>query len=363
MPEVWVTNRSERAVFLLGGEILSGARQDRIVRRTSWWLPGGRSWPSRCTAWSRGAGTSTTGSFGSEKNLGTYKLRAKAQAGGPDGQSEVWAEVAQANDQAGVRSSTGAYQDAYRDGRVARRVEELERGLADLARSQPLAVGAVVGLGDRLVSLDLFGDPALFRELWPKILKSTALAADGRQARVTRGQAAELLARLARADYLAVHDRGPGRRPGCRGWALGGGRPGPRGRAPAPGGLPAGRPGARWESSRAGALRKPSRAWEDERCEELPMNRRLGWLFALAVILPSALLAGLAVRAIRREEAFIEKQLAAGLGAEVLQLAASVSEELRRVEETLARGAPASGRERLRGLEEGLLPWWACPSC
>ena len=73
------------------------------------------------------------------------------------------------------------------------------------------------------------------------------------------------------------------------------------------------------------------------------MNRRLGWLFAVAVILPSALLAALAVRAIRREEAFIEKQLAAALGAEVLQLTASVSEELRRVEETLALGAPGSG--------------------
>ena len=48
------------------------------------------------------------------------------------------------------------------------------------------------------------------------------------------------------------------------------------------------------------------------------------------------------MRAIRREEAFIEKQLAAALGAEVLQLTASVSEELRRVEETLALGAPAS---------------------
>jgi signal transduction histidine kinase len=72
------------------------------------------------------------------------------------------------------------------------------------------------------------------------------------------------------------------------------------------------------------------------------MNRRLGWLFALAVILPSALLAALAVRAIRREEAFIEKQLAAALGAEVLQLTATVSEELRRVEETLAQEAPLS---------------------
>ncbi len=74
------------------------------------------------------------------------------------------------------------------------------------------------------------------------------------------------------------------------------------------------------------------------------MNRRLGWLFALAVILPSALLAALAVRAIRREEAFIEKQLAAGLGAEVLQLSASVGEELRRAEEELARSAPSASQ-------------------
>ena len=78
------------------------------------------------------------------------------------------------------------------------------------------------------------------------------------------------------------------------------------------------------------------------------MNRRLGWLFALAVILPSALLAALAVRAIRREEAFIEKRLAAGLSAEVLQLAASVTGELRRVEEELARAAPGPNPAGLR---------------
>jgi signal transduction histidine kinase len=89
------------------------------------------------------------------------------------------------------------------------------------------------------------------------------------------------------------------------------------------------------------------------------MNQRLGWLFALAVILPSALLAALAVRAIRREEAFIEKQLAAGLGAEVLQLAASVSEELRRVEEELARGAPASVPGSAPGSGVGGLDAWS----
>jgi hypothetical protein len=209
VPEVWVSNRSERAVFLMGGEILSGARQDRIVRQDV--LVGPRrkrlAVPVYCVE--QGRWHFTTGSFGSEKNLGTFKLRAKARAGGPQGQSEVWAEVAKANDEAGVSSSTGAYQDAYRDGRVARRVEELERRLADLARGEQgrQAVGAAVGLGDCLVSLDLFADPSLFQELWPKILKSTALAAaaaSGQPARVTVGQVRELLALLSGADWLPV---------------------------------------------------------------------------------------------------------------------------------------------------------------
>jgi len=224
VPEVWLTNRSERTVFLLGGEILSGARQDRIVRRDVLVAPRRKKLAVPVYCVEQGRWQFSTGSFGSEKNLGTYKLRAKAQAAGQDGQSEVWAEVAQANDQAGVSSSTGAYQDAYRDGRVARRVKELERGLADLARSQPLAIGAVFGLGDQLVSLDLFGDPALFRELWPKILKSMALAADVEEGRVTRAQAGELLARLARGDYLIVPtaDLGGGLAGGDELWEAGG---------------------------------------------------------------------------------------------------------------------------------------------
>jgi len=156
VPEVWVNNRSDTIVFLMGGEILSGARQDRIVRRDV--LVGPRrqrlAVPVYCVE--EGRWHYTSHSFGSERNLGTYKLRAKAQVGGPAGQSGVWAEVAEANDEAGVSSSTGAYQDAYRDGRVSRRVEELERELADLTRRHPQAVGAIVGLGGSIVSLDLF---------------------------------------------------------------------------------------------------------------------------------------------------------------------------------------------------------------
>jgi hypothetical protein len=140
VPEVWVNNRSDTIVFLMGGEILSGARQDRIVRQDVLVGPRRRrlAVPVYCVE---------------------------------EGQSGVWAEVARANDEAGVSSSTGAYQDAYRDGRVSRKIEELEREPAGLTRRHPQAVGAIVGLGGSIVSLDLFADPHLFR--------STALVARG----------------------------------------------------------------------------------------------------------------------------------------------------------------------------------------
>ena len=210
VPEVWVTNRSDRTVFILGGEILSGARQDRIVRRDVLVAPRCRKLAVPVYCVEEGRWHPVSGSFGSEKNLGTYKLRARAQKAGPEGQSQVWAEVARANDQAGVRSATGAYQEAYRDEKVERRVQELERRLAGLPRRHPLAVGAIVGVGDAIVSLDLFTDPWLFQELWPKILKSLALADRGGAHRVTRRQASELLALLAGGDYRPLEAVGLG---------------------------------------------------------------------------------------------------------------------------------------------------------
>jgi signal transduction histidine kinase len=70
-------------------------------------------------------------------------------------------------------------------------------------------------------------------------------------------------------------------------------------------------------------------------------SRRLGWWFALAVIVPGVLLAGLAVRAIRREQAYLEKRLADALTAEVLVLVSRVNEELERIRGELSVSAPA----------------------
>ena len=67
-------------------------------------------------------------------------------------------------------------------------------------------------------------------------------------------------------------------------------------------------------------------------------SRFLGLIFIAAVIVPSILLAVLSIRAAGREEAFVEKQLATTLLAEVTQTAGLANAEIARVVEELRAG-------------------------
>jgi hypothetical protein len=53
----------------------------------------------------------------------------------------------------------------------------------------PDAIGVVIGVGGAITSADVFANPYVFAELWPKILKSSALAAVCRRSSGSVGQA------------------------------------------------------------------------------------------------------------------------------------------------------------------------------
>jgi hypothetical protein len=95
VPEVVVTNRSEHMIFLMGGEILSGCRQDRIVRKDVLIRPRRRnlSVPVYCVE--QGRWTYRSESFTSEKNLGTFELRSAAQRSSGESQYVIWDTVAE----------------------------------------------------------------------------------------------------------------------------------------------------------------------------------------------------------------------------------------------------------------------------
>ncbi len=90
-----------------------------------------------------------------------------------------------------------------------------------------------------------------------------------------------------------------------------------------------------------------------------PLIRHLGWIFILAVVVPGILLAVIAVRSIKREEAYIEKQLQGTLLAEVTYLVSLVETELSRIKRELTGSAPDSAS----GDPQSLLEDWrlTCP--
>ena len=179
VPQVRISNLSKRTIYLMGGEILSGARQDRILASDLLLGPGTTNLVAPVFCVEHGRWTAVSPTFTTRNNLGTLDLRAVAAAKGGAAQAEIWDKVAEQNARVGVASPTGAYQDAYESPANKQAIAEIEAKMAAIPRLMDDTVGVVIGLGGRIVGADVFEDPSLFRKQWPKILRSSALSAVG----------------------------------------------------------------------------------------------------------------------------------------------------------------------------------------
>jgi hypothetical protein len=176
VPWVVVSNHSDRRIFVMGGEILSGCKQDRIVARDVLIAPRRKRLllPVYCVE--SGRWHHVSGEFKSEKNLGTYTMRAAAQDSSGNNQMEVWNKVAESNRKMGVRSDTEAYQDAFRSEEVARLVLDVEQKLKDLPSMEKGITGVIIAVGERIIGVDIFVSSELFQAMWPKIVKACVVA-------------------------------------------------------------------------------------------------------------------------------------------------------------------------------------------
>jgi hypothetical protein len=177
VPRLALDNRGGRMIFLMGGEIITGGKQDRLIGVDALIRSNGRGIEIPVYCVEAGRWTETTSQFSTKQNLGTWALRSNAQASAPAAQEDIWGEVEKMQDRAGARSATGAYQDIYEDRKLNARLLAVEAGLTDLPRLAPGTVGAICVVGGRIISMDAFADPSLFKRLWPKILRASALSA------------------------------------------------------------------------------------------------------------------------------------------------------------------------------------------
>jgi ARG and Rhodanese-Phosphatase-superfamily-associated Protein domain len=177
VPQVKISNRSKRTIFLMGGEILTGAKQDRILASDLLLGPGTTDLVIPVYCVEHGRWTQTSGTFTTKGNIGTFALRAKAQLQEVEAQSAIWDKISEENRKMGVAAPTSAYQAAYDAAPNKEKIQVIEEKMAAIPRLYKDTVGVVIALGGRVVSVDIFANPALFTKQWPKILRSSALSA------------------------------------------------------------------------------------------------------------------------------------------------------------------------------------------
>lgn len=198
VPQVRLTNNSNRYIYIMGGEILTGCKQDRIIGRDVLIRPRNRNIVVPVYCVEQGRWDYSSDQFYTKENLGTANLRGYAQKAGSDAQQTIWREVDNVSRKAKVESRTRAYQEVYDAAPIRRTISSYEKRLQSIPHMQRDTVGVIVAVGGNIISVDIFSSPYLFKTYWPKILKSSVLTAitAERSGSVTQNDAIWCLRRL-----------------------------------------------------------------------------------------------------------------------------------------------------------------------
>lgn len=187
--ELEVENLSkEQDVFIQSGDIVKGGKQDRVlavsiiiparsgrVRIDAFCVESGR-WQKR--------GSEEAGKFSSSNDrIVTKDLKIAANA--TRSQQEVWASVAKAQDSLSKNvggdvestASGSSLQLSLENGKVAASVDEYVKALNGIANGKSDVIGYAFAINGKLNSADVYVSNALFKKLWPKMLKATATEA------------------------------------------------------------------------------------------------------------------------------------------------------------------------------------------
>jgi hypothetical protein len=186
--ELSIENISKEEVFVQSGDIVKGGQQDRMlvvdlilpphsgkIRIAAFCIENGR-WSQR--------GNEEVTTFNSSSNVVAsreVKLAAKSRGS----QGEVWREVAAAQDKLSAnvggnvknQASPTSLQLALENKEVQKTAENYIDALSGIVNSKPDVIGYVFAINGKINSADIYASSVLFKKLWPKLLKASAIEA------------------------------------------------------------------------------------------------------------------------------------------------------------------------------------------
>lgn len=168
--ELKLENVGSRPVFIMGGEIMRGAKQDRTLQGDVVVPPKSGPMTVRAFCTEQGRWVEQSSSFQAADAAVPNSVRGAAK--GEKQQGAVWDSIAQNQAKLKVAAPTSAAREVYQDKKVQTDTKPYVDAFTDLPRAERELVGVVVTYGDRLVAVDVFGDDALLGKLYPKLLRA-----------------------------------------------------------------------------------------------------------------------------------------------------------------------------------------------
>ncbi|MCA0304196.1 MAG: hypothetical protein LCH95_17460 [Proteobacteria bacterium] len=180
VPQLKLLNRATEPLFLLDGEELVGAKQNRILN-LSLLAPAGADLDIPVSCVEQGRWSWRSSHFEDAQRVIFSKLRASNSDAVSDSllhekstrgdQGRVWEDISIKAARMSIHSDTGAAAALFE--RHSPALDDFVAGI----EAQPGQVGAAFLVNGRFAGLDLFAGPDLLRELLPRLVRSYALDA------------------------------------------------------------------------------------------------------------------------------------------------------------------------------------------
>ena len=186
--ELSIQNVSDDDIYVQAGDIVKGGQQDRmigvdlIVPRRSGKMP----IAAFCVEQGRwsGRGNERTAVFSSSSDVVSTK-EIKLAAKRSNSQGGVWQSVSAAQEKlsqnvgARVNSpvSASSLQLSVENDKVRENADSYIKALSNIVNGSKDVIGYVFAINGKVNSADVYGSNALFKKLWPKLLKANAVEA------------------------------------------------------------------------------------------------------------------------------------------------------------------------------------------
>ena len=211
-----IENVSDEEVYVQSGDIVKGGQQDRMLGVDMIVPPKSGRIPvdAFCVEhgrWTKRGAESSARFESSTERVATKDL--KVAANRARSQSEVWNQVSVAQDKlsanvgarVNAQASESSFQLALENNKVQETAANYLKALQRIADGEPDVVGYAFAINGQINSADIYASSALFRKLWPSLLKASAIEAIAelqRGRKFTQVDASEV------RDFLASADRG-----------------------------------------------------------------------------------------------------------------------------------------------------------